>query len=154
MTSTMTLFQQLPDNLRSKIYEYDNTYKDIMKDVLVDVWRESWFKTYRKTQDPNIALVLKHLFMGWGVFYDYLLFSESPKTNILPDDVKIIYNLNNKGFISISVFIIVNGELENLLTGCIVNREQENQEFWDDFTYITNIMFVCSDDRHGLSLYV
>ena len=40
----MSLKSRLPQELLRKIFEYDNTYKDINKDVCRQIWEKSWLE--------------------------------------------------------------------------------------------------------------
>lgn len=61
-------FWQLPDSIKTLIFEYDDTYQQKMKKIVLDnIWQASWSRYYRHLDCEYSRLVFDYLFGVWGV---------------------------------------------------------------------------------------
>ena len=98
MNNSGNYWDILPNEVRSKIFEYDGTYKEMMKEIKKDIWRANWLRYLDSMEDEYRITIFKYLFMGWGVYYDYLLLCESQPMTMHPDNVYTVLHRYKKGF--------------------------------------------------------
>ena len=100
---------QLPDSIKTLIYEYDDTYQQTMKkEVLVELYKTKWIQ-WRNSQDCiYVRAVADHLLNVWGVWDD------SPygepcnlywfKKHYFPEDFRIVTSYNCDRGISVNIY--------------------------------------------------
>ena len=129
-------FWQLPDVLKSTVYEYDDTYKRIMKNVvLVDLWRTCWVGYRNNMKCPYCKVVLDHLFNSWGVWED-TYYCGIPtdinwfKKKYFPDNFKFVVNYCGDFCRNMGISVRVYSPKGCVFNGWVLNESEEKETVW------------------------
>ena len=63
MNNSGNYWDILPNEVRSKIFEYDGTYKEMMKEIKKDIWRANWLRYLDSMEDEYRITIFKYLFI-------------------------------------------------------------------------------------------
>uniref|UniRef100_A0A6C0HU39 Uncharacterized protein n=1 Tax=viral metagenome TaxID=1070528 RepID=A0A6C0HU39_9ZZZZ len=158
MTMTQSYWDLLPTELRSKVYEYDGTYKEIMKkNVFTELWKRSWIYHRDFIDSPYIRVVMDYLLNSWGVYEDKILENNWYTKNYFPHDFdyltsSLYNNLNNiDDYKKVNVFIYRNGNC--LFDGWVYNEEGQLERVHEDNRQEVDAIDVYWDMRTGLYVW-
>jgi len=131
----MATFWQLPAELRTAIYEFDDTYQKKMKDVVLeDLWRSRWVKFRNDLDCRYCQVVLDYLFDLWGVYEDSGYGTTQiywHKRNYFPDDFRI--EITQGGFCrDMGVGIKVYSAYACVFNGWVLNESEQKETSWLD----------------------
>ena len=152
--AALASYWQLPDSIKSIIFEYDNTYKLKMKDeVFVNLWRTKWIHWRNGLDCIYSKVVMDHLFNMWGVW------ENSPygepcniywfKKHYFPDSFRIVTDYNSIRGVSVKVF----SQYSCVFEGWVLNQSEQTDMVWLDNREVMNTIDIHWDVENGLFVW-
>lgn len=146
MMNIINAIWYMPNDIKCKIYEYDDTYKKIMNNNIVKIWKNNWIKYIENIENVYEFITINQIAFGLGVFNmtgDTSQIKENINTH--PDNFDFYYyKIDLTG---VKVFIFNNSE--KIFAGWILTEKE--------YQYMRNIFNLCcvyySDDS-DLGLYL
>jgi hypothetical protein len=140
---SLELWHVLPADIKSNIFQYDDTYKEKMKnEVALDIWKTKWTTWINNIECPYKRFIMEYLFRGWEDNRAYC------KKNIFPDNITISLREIRTG-----IEIRVDNGDENLFDGWILDEYDYREKIWLEYDHVLNMMEVYADEELGLYLY-
>jgi len=161
MTMTMTMTQSywdlLPTELRSKVYEYDGTYKEIMnKKIFGEMWKSSWLLHKDNIFCPYKKIVMEYLLSTWGIYDHKLQENNWYKKNYFPHDFIYITDFydqefNNNDCKKVNVTIYRDNNC--LFDGWVLNEKAQREKNWEYNRNTYDAIDVFWDTHFGLYVW-
>lgn len=155
---TQSYWDLLPTELRSKIYEYDGTYKEIMnKIVFTELWQKSWILHRAFIECPRIRVVMDYLLSSWGVYDVKISENNWYKKNYFPNEFDYItgtlnQDINNNNEIK-KVSVVIYRNNNRLFDGWVYNEEGQLERVHEDNRQEVDAIDVFWDIRTGLYVW-
>lgn len=142
-----SIYGNLPDSIKGKIFDLDDTYKKIMQEeVLVNIWKSRWTRFVDKLEHPMCKLTMEYLLDIWGFNPESDMFDDTNtrysswiRENYFPSNVRFVINNNSDFFENMGVSITVynsmpidsnsNPDYSNyiMFDGWILNESEEEK---------------------------
>lgn len=155
---TALTFWQLPADIKSTIFEFDDTYQRKMKEtVLEDLWRTRWVKFRNDLDCPYCQVVLDHLFDLWGVYEDSGYGTTQiywHKRNYFPDNFR--FEISYGGFcrnmgVSVKVY---SSTYACIFDGWVLNESEQKEATWLENRVVDALKTIDVHWDHHKKLYV
>jgi hypothetical protein len=149
----------LPSEIRSKVFEYDGTYKEIMnKKVFSELWQKVWILHRDFIDCPYRRVVMDYLLHSWGVYEMKLPYCNYwYKNNYFPDDFHHItsfhYNNTNNTEEHKKVGVVIYSKNNCLFDGWVLNEEAQREKNWEYNRDTVDSIDVYWDTRLGLYVW-
>ena len=111
-----TYLELLPQEILIRIFEYDDTYKNIFKNkVLVEIWKKSWFMWVSKSILPCYNTMYQFALFQW-------LDSRIDTCDLYPHDILVYYDDTISNYLSIIIRHKYNGQ--TIFIGRVYDKEK------------------------------
>lgn len=125
MMKNLKGFAKMPIDILTKIYEYDDTYKEKMKDVFFQIWNNTWIHNIKFSVSNNKKIVYKYTYENLKIIYNEIYFFNKNIQLIFPHEIDVI--LFYGVYIGTGVYILYNNSL--LFNGIIVNNNDYDEYY-------------------------